>query len=99
MFIKFFNNTKIFLNNKANIEIDLNKKYVLKDVLKGSKGQKILKYNLHEIEGYGALKDIQGEDLLIIIDYLIEQSAIVQTKSRYPVIYVSNDRDYKNLYA
>ena len=74
-------------------------KHMLKDVLKESKNQKIIKYNLHEIEGYGALKDIQSEDIITIIDYLIEQSVIVQTESRYPLVYVSDEIDSQYLYS
>ena len=74
-------------------------KHMLKDVLKESKNQKVLKYNLHEIEGYGALKNIQSEDIITIIDYLIEQSVIVQTESRYPLVYVSDEIDSQYLYS
>ena len=74
-------------------------KHMLKDVLKESKNQKILKYNLHEIEGYGALKNIHSEDIITIIDYLIEQSVIVQTESRYPLVYVSDEIDSQYLYS
>ena len=64
---------------------------ILVDVLRGSQNKKLIGANLDQIPEYGALKHINREDLIAIIEWLIENHFILRTKGSYPVLHPTYD--------
>lgn len=60
---------------------------VLVDVLRGSKGKKIMDAGLNHINEYASLKEIDRESLSAIIEWAIDNHIILQTKGLYPVLH------------
>ena len=61
------------------------------DILRGAKSKKILDAQLDKIPEYSALNNISREDLISIIEWLIENHFILQTKGAYPVLHPTYD--------
>ena len=59
------------------------------DVLLGSKNQKILERNHHELSVYGIVDDFSKEDLRRIISQLILKQLIVKSGDEYPILELS----------
>ena len=59
----------------------------LVDVLRGSQSKKILGAGLDSVAEYGQLKYLSRDDLVMILDWLIENKFIVKTKGQYPVLH------------
>ena len=57
------------------------------DILKGEDTSKIRKYQLFQIPQFGALKDMDRKKLWILIDWMIENEYLLQTKGQYPVLH------------
>lgn len=60
---------------------------ILTDVLRGAHSQKIANAQLNTVEEYGALQKIPREAVISIIEWLISNGFILQTKSNYPVLH------------
>ena len=60
---------------------------VLIDVLRGSQSKRITEAKLNEVAEYGKLGAVNREDLNVIVEWLIENHFILQTKGMYPVLY------------
>ena len=63
---------------------------VLVDVLRGSQSKKLLDGGLNLVNGYGELTRISREDLSFIVEWLISNGFILQTKGQYPVLHPTN---------
>ncbi len=63
---------------------------VLVDVLRGSQSKKLLDGGLNLVDGYGELTRISREDLSFIVEWLISNGFILQTKGQYPVLHPTN---------
>ena len=59
----------------------------LVDVLCGSENEKIRKASLDSVEEYGKLKELKRGDVEAIIEWLIDNKFIRQTKGLYPVLH------------
>ena len=65
---------------------------MLTDVLRGANSKKIISSGLNNIAEYGKLKNISREDLILIIEWLIENHFILKTKHpTYPVLHPTYD--------
>lgn len=64
---------------------------MLVDVLRGAKSQKIQANKLDQIADYGVLKGMKREDLIVIVEWLIDNHYILQTKGQYPVLHPTYD--------
>lgn len=61
---------------------------VLVDVLRGANSKRIAQAKLNQVPEYGIQKKIKREDLIIIIEWLIENHYILQTRHPiYPVLH------------
>lgn len=56
------------------------------DVLRGSKGQRLLSYNLNKLSTYGIMSGVPEKKIREIIDFLILEEYIYITKDQFPVI-------------
>ena len=63
---------------------------MLVDVLRGSESKKLLAGELNRVDGYGKLTSVNREDLTFIIEWLISNGFILQTKGQYPVLHPTN---------
>ena len=59
----------------------------LVDVLRGSQSQKVLSGKLNLVDGYGKLHEINREDVVFLIEWLIKNEFILQTRGLYPVLH------------
>ena len=66
-------------------------KNILVDVLRGATSQRIIERKLNNVSGYGCLKYIQREDVMVIVEWLIKNHYILQTKGQYPVLHSTYD--------
>ena len=66
-------------------------KNILADVLRGANSQRIAERKLDKITEYGKLKYVPRDDLSDIVDWLIENHYILQTKGMYPVLHPTYD--------
>lgn len=57
------------------------------DVLHGSNSQKIFKAGLDKIPEYGLYRKLSREDLKAIVEWLLDEHYILQTKGQYPVLH------------
>ena len=62
----------------------------LVDVLRGSQSKKIQDGGLDAINGYNALSGLSRDDLAFVIEWLISNGYILQTKGLYPVLHPTN---------
>lgn len=60
---------------------------ILVDILRGSQSKRILDAELNSIPEYNSLGQVERDDLTFIIDWLIENKFILQTKGKYPVLH------------
>ena len=60
---------------------------MLADVLRGSSSKKLLSAELNLVVEYGKLVAIKREDIIVIIEWLIANKYILQTKGPYPVLH------------
>lgn len=60
---------------------------MLADVLRGSANQKLLSAKLNLVAEYGKLRSFEREDIIAIIEWLIANKYILQTKGLYPVLH------------
>lgn len=60
---------------------------MLADVLRGSSSKKLLSAELNLVAEYGKLVAIKREDIIVIIEWLIANKYILQTKGPYPVLH------------
>lgn len=64
---------------------------VLTDVLRGVRSKKIFNAQFDKLPEYGSLKHIQREDVVCMIEWMIENHFILQTKGAYPVLHLTYD--------
>lgn len=64
---------------------------VLVDVLRGSQSKRVKEAHLDEIQEYGVLQAVKREDITLMIEWLIENHFILQTKGPYPVLHPTYD--------
>lgn len=64
---------------------------VLVDILRGSQSNKIIGANLDQIPEYSSLRKVKREDLTYIVEWLIKNHFILQTKGLYPVLHPTYD--------
>ena len=60
---------------------------VLCEVLKGSTNKKITDNKLDKIPEYGKYKDLSSDVIKAVIEWMIKEHYILQTKGRYPVLH------------
>ena len=60
---------------------------VLVDVLRGCQSKKIKDAHLDEISEYAVLRVVSREDVTLMVEWLIENHYILQTKGPYPVLH------------
>lgn len=60
---------------------------MLADIVKGSKNKRITETKLNHIPEYGALAKLHREDIIYIIEWMIKNEFILQTKALYPVLH------------
>lgn len=60
---------------------------MLVDILRGSKSKKIISAGLSASPGYAKLREINREDIELLVDWLIENEYIRKTKGPYPVLH------------
>lgn len=63
----------------------------LVDILRGSRSQKIKEGHLDQIPEYASLQGVSREDLTLMIEWLIENHFILQTRGPYPVLHPTYD--------
>lgn len=61
--------------------------HLLADVLCGSQSKKVSDAQLYEIPEYGILREVSKKDVIRLINWLIKNEFILQTKSQYPVLH------------
>jgi len=67
-------------------------KTMLIDVLRGSDSEKIIKAKLKTIPEYGMFKsNLTREDVTLVVEWLIENHFILQTRGQYPVLHPTNE--------
>ncbi len=59
----------------------------LVDVLRGAQSKKITEADLDKVSEYASLKGINRGDLVVIIEWLIENHYMLKTKGMYPVLH------------
>lgn len=65
---------------------------ILIDVLRGAKSQKIVSGKLDKVYEYGKLKNINRDELYIVIDWLIKNHFILKTNHPlYPVLHLTHE--------
>ena len=60
---------------------------VLADILRGAESDVIKSGKLYDIEAYGSLSNLDREDVMYLIEWLIRKKFILQTKGSYPVLH------------
>ena len=65
--------------------------HMLADVLYGSKAQKIVDADLNKVTEYGELEYLNKSEILLFIEWLIENHFILQTKGKYPVLHPTHE--------
>jgi DNA helicase-4 len=63
----------------------------LVDILRGSRSKRLLSAKLDQIPEYGVLRGMKREDLSALVEWLIENHYILQTKGPYPVLHPTYD--------
>lgn len=61
--------------------------HMLADLLHGSNTKKIIDANLQELPVYGSLRNLTKMEIILLIEWLIENKMILQTKGQYPVLH------------
>lgn len=61
--------------------------HMLADLLHGSNAKKIIDANLQELPVYGSLRNLNKMEIILLIEWLIENKMILQTKGQYPVLH------------
>ncbi len=61
------------------------------DILRGSKNQKVLQWNLTNIKSYGVLKKVSKDRLSQIIEHLISKDFLFKTTDKFPLLMLSSD--------
>ncbi len=70
---------------------------VLADVLRGAKSKRIVEAELNSLPEYGELGILNRDDLIIIIEWLIENHFILKTKHpTYPVLHPTYEGNHYN---
>lgn len=84
---------------KSLIEISETRFYgvnMLAQVLLGLSSETIRENNFDKLNTYGVYKDIDFDDIKIIIQFLIDEGYIIKTGQMYPVLHISSKGiDYK----
>ena len=57
------------------------------DIFRGSESKKSVKADFYQLEAYGKLRYVKREDLKYIMEWLIKNGYILQTKAYYPVLH------------
>ena len=60
---------------------------ILIDVLRGSQNKRVLSDGLDDCKGYGKLAGVRREDVQFLVEWLIENEYIRQTRGPYPVLH------------
>lgn len=63
---------------------------ILAGVLRGSKSERIAKYNLDEVVEYDSMSYLSRWEVTAIIYWLIDKKYILQTKGKYPVLHITH---------
>lgn len=64
---------------------------MLVDVLRGSKNKRIITDSLDRCKAYGKLSSISRDEVQYLIEWLIQNKYILQTKGSYPVLHPTYD--------
>ena len=64
---------------------------LLVDVLRGSKGAKVMSLGFDELSTYGIMKDYKKDDLVTFINILISHGYIDQEEGTYPTLKLNNN--------
>lgn len=68
--------------------------HMLADILDGSQSKRIIDGGLDKIPEYGKLSVLTKQELIVLINWLIQQHYILQTKERYPVLHPTYEGQY-----
>ena len=69
---------------------------VLTDVLRGSESKRIKSDKLYLVSGYGKFAHLNRERVVAMIEWLIKQKYILQTKGPYPVLHPTYEGTHYN---
>ncbi|MFK7779668.1 MAG: helix-turn-helix domain-containing protein, partial [Candidatus Gracilibacteria bacterium] len=90
--IEDFVNTSVFAlildvvkKNDAKIGVVMMTKF-----LRGSKDAKLMEWNMHKRENFGALEDLTSELIQAVIEALISQDYLCKTEGRYPLLGITD---------
>ena len=64
---------------------------VLLDLLRGESTQKIMDAKLNEVPEYGALKNMNREEIQAVVEWLLANHFLLKTKGQYPVLHPTYD--------
>lgn len=67
---------------------------ILIDVLRGSENKKTIVDKLNAVSGYGSLAHLKREDVVALIEWMIKQKYIHQTKGPYPVLHPTYEGEH-----
>lgn len=63
---------------------------ILSGVLRGSRSERIVKYNLDAVAEYNPMAYLSREEMTVVIYWLIGKKYILQTKGKYPVLHITH---------
>lgn len=69
---------------------------LLVDILRGSQNKKILSDGLNNYSGYGKLSGVNRDEVQFLIEWLIENKYIHQTRGPYPVLHPTYNGEHYN---
>jgi Superfamily I DNA and RNA helicases len=67
---------------------------ILIDVLRGSQNKRIMSDGLNLCKGYGKLTEVKRDDVQFLVDWLIENEYIRQTRGPYPVLHPTYNSEH-----
>ena len=65
-------------------------KIMIIDILRGSKNEKIRRFELESLTTYGIMKDTSAQKIRTIIDYLIEEKILLLEDGEFPTVIMGN---------
>ena len=61
-------------------------KTMIIDILRGSKNEKIRRFELESLSTWGIMKDTSPHRIRVVLDHLIDEGILIQEEGEYPVI-------------
>lgn len=89
---------KIIINACAEISrINFFGSTMIVNVLRGSKNQQVISYELNKLNCYSVLKEMKAKHVFDIIEFLIEENFLYRTQGLYPTVRVNSDKPIENI--